>query len=67
MGPFRALVDSTDGAVRAALREVLHRDLAAAPDAVEDLSYGTPALRPIPAATLDRIIALRKAEIERAG
>jgi uncharacterized protein YdhG (YjbR/CyaY superfamily) len=116
MGPFSALIYSTDGAVRTALQDVLDRACAMVPDAVEDLSYGTPAVRhrgrplvgvrvgarhlslfpfspdvvaavapelagfslakgtirftgeqPIPGATLDRIIALRKAEIERAG
>jgi uncharacterized protein YdhG (YjbR/CyaY superfamily) len=116
MGVFTDLIDGTDGATKVALREVLERGLAAAPEAVEDLSYGTPALRyrgrpligvkvsakhlslfpfspdvvaavsgelagfslskgtirftgdrPVPPGTLDRIIGLRLAEIERAG
>jgi uncharacterized protein YdhG (YjbR/CyaY superfamily) len=116
MGVFTDLIAQTDGETRAALQEVLDRALAVAPDAVEDLSYGTPALRyrgrplvgvrvsanhlslfpfspdvvtavapelagfalskgtirftparPIPGATLDRIISLRHAEIEAAG
>ncbi|MCA0296646.1 MAG: DUF1801 domain-containing protein [Actinobacteria bacterium] len=116
MGVFTDLIDSTDGATREALLQIRDRALAAAPDAVEDLSYGVPALKyrgrplvgvqvraaglslfpysstvvaevapeltgfslskgtirfsagqPIPEATLARIVALRLAEIERAG
>lgn len=45
MGPFTELIASTEGATRAVLQEVLDRALALVPDAVEDLSYGIPALR----------------------
>ena len=45
MGVFTELIAGTDGAARAALTEVRDRALALAPGAVEDLSYGTPALR----------------------
>ncbi|MFN8137361.1 MAG: DUF1801 domain-containing protein [Propionicimonas sp.] len=45
MGVFSDLVAGTDGDTRAALQQVLDRALAIVPDAVEDLSYGTPALR----------------------
>jgi uncharacterized protein YdhG (YjbR/CyaY superfamily) len=44
MGVFTDLIASTDGETRAVLQEVLDRALALVPDAVEDLSYGTPAL-----------------------
>lgn len=116
MGPFTELIAGTDGETRAVLQDVLDRALAIVPDAVEDLSYGTPALRhrgrplvgvrvsanhlslfpfspdvvaavaselkgfalskgtirftptrPIPGPTLDRIVSLRRAEIEDAG
>ena len=45
MGVFTDLIAGTDGETRAVLQEVLDRALDIAPDAVEDLSYGTPALR----------------------
>ena len=45
MGVFTDLIDSTDGDTRAVLQEVLDRALDIVPEAVEDLSYGTPALR----------------------
>jgi uncharacterized protein YdhG (YjbR/CyaY superfamily) len=45
MGVFTDLITGSDGATRTVLQEVLDRALAIAPDAVEDLSYGTPALR----------------------
>jgi len=45
MGVFTDLIASTDGETRAVLQEVLDRALALVPDAVEDLSYGIPALR----------------------
>ncbi len=45
MGVFTDLIASTDGATRAVLEEVLDRALDLVPEAVEDLSYGTPALR----------------------
>jgi uncharacterized protein YdhG (YjbR/CyaY superfamily) len=45
MGPFTDLIQETGGAARAALQAVLDTALALAPDAIEDLSYGTPALR----------------------
>ncbi len=116
MGVFTDLINSTGGDTRVVLQEVLDRALVVAPDGVEDLSYGTPALRyrgrpligvrvsaahlslfpfspevveavapeltgfslskgtirftaaqPIPAATIDRIVRLRKDEIDRAG
>jgi uncharacterized protein YdhG (YjbR/CyaY superfamily) len=45
MGVFSDLIASTDGETRAVLEEVLDRALDLVPEAVEDLSYGTPALR----------------------
>ncbi len=45
MGVFTDLIDASDDATAAALRRVLDTVLAIVPDAVEDLSYGTPALR----------------------
>ena len=45
MGVFTDLIAGTDGETRAILQEVLDRALDIVPDAVEDLSYGTPALR----------------------
>lgn len=45
MGVFTDLINSQGGTTRTALADVLARALALAPDAVEDLSYGTPALR----------------------
>lgn len=115
MGPLSELIASTEGATRAVLTEVRDRALALVPDAVEDLSYGTPALRhrgrpligvrvgarhlslfpfspdvvaavaadlpgfslakgtirftadrPVPPAVLDRVVELRRAEIEAA-
>lgn len=115
MGVFTELITGSDGATRAVLQEVLDRALVLAPDSVEDLSYGTPALRyrgrpligvrvsenhlslfpfspdvvaaaapqllgyslakgtirfsaeqPLPADVLDRIIELRRAEIDAA-
>jgi uncharacterized protein YdhG (YjbR/CyaY superfamily) len=45
MGVFTDLIASTDGDTRTALQEVLDRAHAIVPEAVEDLSYGTPALR----------------------
>lgn len=45
MGVFSDLIASTDGETRAVLEEVLDRALDIVPEAVEDLSYGTPALR----------------------
>ena len=45
MGVFTDLIAGTDGETRAVLQEVLDRALDITPDAVEDLSYGTPALR----------------------
>ena len=115
MGVFTDLVAGADDATAAVLQEILDRALALAPDAVEDLSYGTPALRyrgrpligvrvsaahlslfpfspdvvsavapqlngyslakgtirfsaaqPLPADVLDRIIELRRAEIDAA-
>lgn len=116
MGVFTDLIASTDGATRAVLQEVLDRARAVAPEAIEDLSYGTPALRyqgrplvgvrvsarhlslfpfspdvvtavapqlngyslakgtirfsvdqPLPVEVLDRIIELRRAEIDAAS
>ena len=115
MGVFTDLIAGSDGATRAVLQDVLDRALAPAPEAVEDLSYGTPALRyhgrplvgvrvsahhlslfpfssdvvaavapqlngyslakgtirfsaaqPVPAEVLDRMIELRRAEIDAA-
>ncbi|HSK33971.1 MAG TPA: DUF1801 domain-containing protein [Propionicimonas sp.] len=45
MGVFSDLIASTDGETRVVLEEVLDRALDLVPEAVEDLSYGTPALR----------------------
>ena len=45
MGVFTDLIAGAEGETRAALQDVLDRALAIAPEAVEDLSYGTPALR----------------------
>lgn len=116
MGPFTELIASTDGETRTVLQELLDRALAIVPEAVEDLSYGTPALRyrgrplvgvrvsakhlslfpfstevveavapdlagfslskgtirfsaatPLPPAVIDRVVRLRKQEIEAAG
>ncbi len=45
MGVFTELIASTDGDTRVVLQEILDRAIALVPEAVEDLSYGTPALR----------------------
>ncbi|HEY3411393.1 MAG TPA: DUF1801 domain-containing protein, partial [Propionicimonas sp.] len=45
MGVFTDLIESTDGDTRFVLQEVLDRALDLVPEATEDLSYGTPALR----------------------
>jgi uncharacterized protein YdhG (YjbR/CyaY superfamily) len=45
MGVFTDLIASTEGETRHVLQEVLDRALDLVPDAIEDLSYGTPALR----------------------
>ena len=45
MGVFTDLIAGADGETRTALQDVLDRSLAIVPDAIEDLSYGTPALR----------------------
>ncbi len=45
MGVFTDLIESTDGETRFVLQEVLDRALDLVPEAIEDLSYGTPALR----------------------
>ncbi len=45
MGVFTELIASTDGDTRVVLQDILDRAVALVPEAVEDLSYGTPALR----------------------
>ena len=45
MGVFTDLIAGAEGETRAVLQDVLDRALVIAPEAVEDLSYGTPALR----------------------
>lgn len=45
MGEFSDLIQASDGGTRAALQQILDRALVQVPDAEEDLSYGTPALR----------------------
>ena len=114
MGKFTDLIAANEGTTAAALQHILDLALAEVPDAVEDLSYGTPALRyrgkpligvrvsakhlsifpfspevvdavadqlggyslskgtirftadrPLPEVVVTRVVALRKAEIER--
>ncbi|HQZ00786.1 MAG TPA: DUF1801 domain-containing protein [Propionicimonas sp.] len=45
MGEFSDLIATSEGATRDALQRILDLALTEVPDAVEDLSYGTPALR----------------------